>query len=336
MKIKFRNHTYTFLIVPESGSSTIRMRIPLWTLLMLPLIIASLCAALYMLNGMNQTNAILLSEVEERLHLKESEMEDTIIDKNIVIQKLQTDIVALSQHADEVRMKVEELKLLERELRRLAGDPIDDEESKIDKKPAVNIATLSSNTVQVGGLYNPPAQQGRIDQLVNITEFNYTSLEDEMESLYSNLIEAKDEVLAYQHLQRITPSIWPTDSRKISSEYGNRRDPFTRRISFHSGIDIAARTGSPVYAAADGTVTTSAYDRSKGYYIVINHTNGLQTQYMHLSKTLVKKGQKVEKGETIGNIGSTGRSTGPHLHYEVIVNGKSVNPKPYMQTSRKG
>lgn len=345
MKIRFRNQTYTFLILPESGKAVVRIRVPRIILIILPMLFIALAGALYMLNQMNSKNVTLLNSMEAKLEMKESEMEETIIDKNLTIEKLQNDIIALSQQADEVRLKVEELKQLESDLRRLAGEPEAEslqlaESTSSDNVQPVRIASLSGNPTSfnsrnIGGLWFAPSLTD-FDQLVYVTEDSFSALETEMEALYSNLLEAKDEVLAYQHLQRITPSIWPTDSRKISSEYGNRKDPFTRRTSFHSGIDIAGSSGSPVYATAEGTVTSTGYDRSKGNYILINHTGGLKTQYMHLSKITVKQGQKVEKGEVIGKMGSTGRSTGTHLHYEVIKNGRTVNPKPYMQASREG
>ena len=128
------------------------------------------------------------------------------------------------------------------------------------------------------------------------------------------------------------PSIWPVSRRfaRLSSNFGYRKDPFTRRVRHHSGTDLAAKTGTPVMAAAKGRVVESEYHRDYGHKVVIDHGNGIETLYAHLSKRLVSVGDQVERSDTIGRVGSTGRSTGPHLHYEVHKNGSPVNPRSYM------
>ena len=125
------------------------------------------------------------------------------------------------------------------------------------------------------------------------------------------------------------PSGWPVRGR-VSSPFGPRKSPFSKRQIFHEGIDIAAPSGTPVLASAAGTVVTACYNAGYGNLVVIDHGDGYQTAYGHNSKLFVKAGQKVKKGQKIANVGSTGRSTGPHLHYEVRLNGKPVNPRKYM------
>ena len=122
-----------------------------------------------------------------------------------------------------------------------------------------------------------------------------------------------------------TPSIWPA-SGWISSPFGIRRDPFTGRRRFHEGIDITNRVGAPVIAPADGVVVFAGRNGGYGKVIYISHGFGITTRYGHLSRILVKVGQHVQRGDVIGKIGNTGRSTGPHLHYEVRINNKPVNP----------
>lgn len=126
-----------------------------------------------------------------------------------------------------------------------------------------------------------------------------------------------------------TPSIWPTQGW-ITSPFGGRRSPFTGKAGFHRGLDISAPSGSPVYAPARGTVTFSGLDGAYGNSIVLQHGNGLSTRYAHMQRLNVKEGQLVNRGDVIGHVGTTGRSTGPHLHYEVMVNGVSVNPMRYI------
>jgi len=126
------------------------------------------------------------------------------------------------------------------------------------------------------------------------------------------------------------PSRMPLDDSRLTSGYGMRNHPVLGGRRAHSGVDLAAPTGTPVYATADGIVGRANWFSSYGLFIQIEHGANLQTRYAHLSKLAVADGQRVKKGDLIGYVGSTGRSTGPHLHYEVRVDGKAVNPMPYM------
>jgi len=127
------------------------------------------------------------------------------------------------------------------------------------------------------------------------------------------------------------PSRVPLKGVKLTSGFGMRKHPITGRRRGHKGIDLAAPTGTPIYAAADGLISRSSWFSTYGLYVSIEHGGELQTRYAHMSRLNVAKGQRVKKGEIIGFVGSTGRSTGPHLHYEVRVRGTAVNPVPYMQ-----
>lgn len=125
--------------------------------------------------------------------------------------------------------------------------------------------------------------------------------------------------------------IWPCpSSSRITSGFGGRSSPTEGASSNHKGIDIGATSGSDIVAAADGTVTISTYSYSAGNYIMINHGGGVSTVYMHCSKLLVSVGETVKKGQVIAKVGSTGYSTGPHLHFGVRVNGAYVNPSQYV------
>ncbi len=127
-----------------------------------------------------------------------------------------------------------------------------------------------------------------------------------------------------------TPSISPTKGY-WASPFGWRDDPFTGKRTFHSGVDIATHNGNPVVATADGLVLSTQTDRIGGKTIKISHPNsGYVTIYCHLSKYMVKPGQRVKRGDTIGSVGKTGRARGPHVHYEVRLNGKRINPWYYI------
>ena len=126
-----------------------------------------------------------------------------------------------------------------------------------------------------------------------------------------------------------TPTIWPTIGW-VSSAFAFRDDPFTGKRAFHYGIDIATNFGNPIVATADGIVLSLGTDKMLGRNIVIGHGGGTTTHYLHLSKFLVKAGEKVKRGDVIGLVGKTGKALGPHLHYEVRVNDKPENPYNYI------
>ncbi|MEN8107093.1 MAG: M23 family metallopeptidase [Pseudomonadota bacterium] len=130
--------------------------------------------------------------------------------------------------------------------------------------------------------------------------------------------------------ERLMPSGRPVDVGWLSSKFGKRADPFTGKQDFHKGVDFAGKEGAEVLAVGDGVVTWSDKRSSYGNLVEINHGNGYVTRYGHNKSNLVEVGETVKKGQQIAMIGSTGRSTGPHVHFEVLRNGKSVNPAKYI------
>jgi murein DD-endopeptidase MepM/ murein hydrolase activator NlpD len=155
-------------------------------------------------------------------------------------------------------------------------------------------------------------------------------------ALAGKMAQLERNILTYESALRgrgYTPTIWPV-SGKLEGGFGGRRNPFGGgSFEFHSGQDIEADHGDPVVAGASGDVTFVGWQNGYGQLIVIDHGGGLTTRYAHLSHMDVAQGQKVIRGQFIGRIGSTGRSTGPHLHYEVRINDEPVNPLQYLLTS---
>jgi len=139
-------------------------------------------------------------------------------------------------------------------------------------------------------------------------------------------------IIAAPRARVSVPSRMPVDGVRLSSDYGMRNHPVLGGQRAHTGVDLAGASGTPVYATADGYVSRADRFGSYGNYIAIEHGGELQTRYAHLSGFEVVAGERVVKGQLIGYVGSTGRSTGPHLHYEVRVGGEAVDPRPYMQT----
>ena len=129
------------------------------------------------------------------------------------------------------------------------------------------------------------------------------------------------------------PSRMPVDGVRLTSDYGMRWHPVMGGRRAHKGVDLAGPTGTPVRATADGVVGRAEWYSSYGLYVALEHGANIETRYGHMSRLNVASGQQVRKGDIIGFIGSTGRSTGPHLHYEVRIAGLAVNPLPYMQAS---
>lgn len=136
-------------------------------------------------------------------------------------------------------------------------------------------------------------------------------------------LEAKRNILA------ATPSIRPVDGW-VTSRFGHRKSPFTNRKEFHKGLDIATRKGTPIVAPADGVVTFAGRKGLMGNMLTLTHGYGMITRFGHIHKFTKKKGEKVKRGDTIALVGNTGRSTGPHVHYEVHINGVPVNPEKYI------
>lgn len=129
------------------------------------------------------------------------------------------------------------------------------------------------------------------------------------------------------------PSSKPVTIATYTSGYGVRSDPFRGSAAMHAGIDLAAPTGTPVYATADGMVDRAEWSGGYGNLVEINHGKGVQTRFGHLSRILVHSGEHVKRGEVIALVGSTGRSTGSHLHYEIRIDGHAVNPVPFLQSA---
>jgi murein DD-endopeptidase MepM/ murein hydrolase activator NlpD len=127
----------------------------------------------------------------------------------------------------------------------------------------------------------------------------------------------------------VQPSIWPVEGRLMGG-FGERTDPFSGEGAMHTGVDISAPPGTPVRATADGIVTLAAWSSGYGQLVVVDHGGGYETYYAHLSRFAVVEGQEVRRGDQIGAVGSTGRVTAPHLHYEVRIGGAPVNPHQYL------
>ena len=177
-----------------------------------------------------------------------------------------------------------------------------------------------------GGTVQPNAAVSELARAALSTpEDTFGVLRDLLHGLESRLRNVRRDVERRQELAAATPSIWPAHGW-LTGTFGGRSDPFTGEPGFHQGLDISTEKGQPVFATADGSVEAASYSGDYGNLIVLKHAFGLVTRYGHLSSFTVKPGQQVKRGDVIGYVGSTGRSTGAHLHYEILANGKLINP----------
>ena len=173
-----------------------------------------------------------------------------------------------------------------------------------------------SHSVSVGGPF---------DRLPEDPE----SLKYQGDWIAEKLLEVEQTLTAQGERFACTPSIAPVVGL-ITDGFGRRRDPINGRMAFHRGLDLSGRRGTPIMAPADGVVVFAARNGGMGRMVKISHGFGFTTAYGHLDKILVEPGQEVHRGDEIGHLGNTGRSTGPHLHYEVSKDGKHVNPLYYI------
>jgi murein DD-endopeptidase MepM/ murein hydrolase activator NlpD len=188
---------------------------------------------------------------------------------------------------------------------------------------------------------NPPPLGGPAEPL-DPGPSTPAELTEEMNRLFSELRDRDRKLALIEQLimerdlsVQILPSGSPVRTGYITSRFGNRKDPISGRTSFHRGVDFAGKTGSDVLAVADGLVTMSGSQSGYGRTVELRHGNGLVTRYAHNQKLLVEVGDFVKQGQVIATLGSSGRSTGPHLHFEVLKDGKHVNPMQYVRLKKE-
>ena len=226
-----------------------------------------------------------------------------------------TQISSLNNQIGEFQKQIQRLKEFDVKLRIIANL---ENAKETDPFLGVGGATPSSQDPWEGETADLQRMQAELDRLCTEAEFREKSFRE----LHS-FLEGKKKELA------CTPSIWPARGW-LTSRFGYRIDPFTGLRQFHEGIDIANRLGTPILSPADGVVTRVFNNFGFGLMVEINHGYDIVTRYGHLSKSYVRVGQRVKRGERIAAIGNTGRATGPHLHYEVRLDGVPLNPQNYI------
>ena len=203
------------------------------------------------------------------------------------------------------------------------GNEVEQEETYTVAVPITDLETIWSKVSAVTGLTISAEQKRNADSIYNLVRYGSSA------GTEGWIPGTETPYIGADGFCSPIGSGWQS---RVTSEFGYRKDPFTGETRGHTGMDLSVPTGTPIRAALSGTVTVSQYNSSYGYYVVVDHGSGLSTLYAHNSKLLVRVGQTVEAGDIVSLSGSTGRSTGPHLHFEVRVNGERTNPRYYLPT----
>ena len=292
------------LLVPEGTAKVKQFRLPR----ILPVL------AIFLLAGFTFLG---FGVVKDYLSLKAKVPRMTLLETENALQ--QKHLLLMSDRIEAVTLSMAELKTQDKKLKTLAR--------RVGAQETEKFRGIGGSGA---GQLNPEENLRKVDhKLVRTMHQSLDDLERGIEQRRENNTELEKFLDDQKILLASTPSIWPTRGW-MSSRFGYRTSPFTKKKEFHRGIDISARRGSPVLSPANGMVIFNGWRRGYGRVIVMKHARGFKTKYAHLKKSLIKKGQYVKKGTKIGLVGSSGRTTGPHLHYEVHLNNAPVNPLRYI------
>ncbi|RCX17463.1 murein DD-endopeptidase MepM/ murein hydrolase activator NlpD [Anaerobacterium chartisolvens] len=270
----------------------------------------ALIMGLFVLLFLSLASASSIKALNENAQLKKDmrKLHSMNADQQKLLKRQSEQIQSLTDKEDYINSKIEDFT---NKYKEMADDYIQNRPGEIKTNRSGN-ASLRSVSGGLGEL------KSLIEDLNNINAGN--------SRLFREITETENKLNEYIYT---IPTLWPAEG-KITSGFGNRSDPFTRRQSFHDGIDIAAPYGNAILASAAGEVILAEKINIYGYTAIIDHGNGIETFYGHTSKLLVKKGQRVKKGDVIARMGNSGRSTGTHLHFKVTLGGTPVNPIDYL------
>ena len=298
-------HWFTLVVIPNKTSRVIRLRIPR-ALLMAG---AGLLTGLLVLGGYALVRSVELGNQLEAYR----DLESSHLAQRVALQKFTVQM-------DTLKGQLGRLRELDYKLRIITDLEVE--------KPSPTIYGIGGSLDSEEELSLENVDEGRLD-LVTLLDKDLVRLQEManyQEESFNNL---RDYLSDRKDLIERTPHRWPTRGF-VSSNFGPRVDPFTGLRRLHEGVDIVARRGTPVVAPAEGIVTYSGVDPTLGDMVVIDHGYGVITRYGHNDSVLVREGRRVKRGDPIATVGSSGKSTGPHLHYEIRINDLAVNPRNYM------
>lgn len=323
-KYFFENINITVIPSPAQRMRTFKIK-RITPLLIFVLIAATITVLSYLYNHYFDAYQVTTERLEE---LRGVRAENT---------RLKNELYKLAQDTEVLRQTLTQLQEYNREIKGMID--IDGKaEKESNEEYVLELKTyLGSEEVYPTGL---PIGGGDINyayyfswQMIEKARDNIDIVRAELPQQEEKLSALESSVKEYNALKAATPSIWPLaddGSAYISSNFGWRKDPFTGKQAFHEGLDIGTWYNTPVLATADGVVTYVGKNGGYGLMVTIEHGFGFETRYAHLNKAVVKKGQKVSRGDIIAYSGNSGRSSGPHLHYEVRKNNIPQDPREYI------
>lgn len=325
MKLKFKNHKFTLMFIPHNNSNVKSVKIP-------ALLINGLAAfgllSLLVVSVLFIKSAMLEVKVAENDELK-------------VVNSIQSEeIKVLKEDTLKALQRLEQIRSTDAKVREMVGLEVKEPVTVSRDSGGTQFPSRSLSSTGVDLMSTTYSAETALEALQSQKSYGLQDIEEirKMLTIINQGVEEQEEVLS--KLEKETgdkirflaakPQGRPAAGR-ITSGYGWRKNPFTGRGSeFHAGVDVAAAYGTRIVATGAGRVTFAGWRAGFGYTIVINHGFGYTTMYAHCSSITVKVGQEVKRGEMIGRIGRSGRSTGPHVHYEVTHNGRTINPQTTM------
>ncbi len=302
-------HIPKFLIFYERDSEMRELLLPLSRVIQITLLVA-IIAGFTIFGTAQFLSGIYYTEKIKTITADNENLSAILIDMRSKVENLQTQIDIL-ENKDKVLRLYADLPEIDQDIRKMGmGGRV---ETPVDVK---NVSTEDKDDIN-----SILSDLSDLSQDIKLELYSYEELYETIQG-QAGRIEA-------------TPSIAPIDRGWVSSTFGYRIDPFTKKRKLHHGLDISAATGTPIYATASGRIIYAKFFGSYGYTIKIDHGYGYATIYAHMSAMNVRKGDMVKRGDVIGAVGSTGRSTGPHVHYEVRYQNKPLNPVEFIWTDAK-
>ncbi|MCY9516424.1 M23 family metallopeptidase [Paenibacillus apiarius] len=327
MKRRWWKGRMTLLVIRDAEQTVRQLNMSKMLIVSVP--IAAVLSISGLILSMQWKSAAHIRDLEGQLSNQSAALDITVKDKDEAIRLLQNEIVRLSSETQSVKARVKQMSELELQMQQFVEGYINVPEDTNSPSTYTAQHTAWNERVQVGG----EARKVRSEQIIDLahrSSFDLEQVRRMLATVQRSAPATLKQALTKQTTIAGTPSIWPTTSRRITSSFGYRQDPLNGRAAFHAGIDIGGEMGDPVYAAADGEVTEAGFNSGRGNYIIVRHVNQLETWYMHLQRIDVKAGERVAKGDEIAKVGTTGRSTGPHLHFQIVQKSEPIDPLPFV------
>ncbi|URN94871.1 MAG: peptidoglycan DD-metalloendopeptidase family protein [Candidatus Pristimantibacillus lignocellulolyticus] len=324
-----QNSNWSFLLMRGPDQSVKQFNVTKRSLIATPVALIAVVTSCVV--GLQLQAASELKRIEQQQSLLQqrydtmlSEHSSDINNKDSYINTLQTELVSLQQNQAKIDAKLIELQELEDQLQQFIQTYGEEVPISLDRsitEDEDNLQGQQQSSYQIATMaYQANAPLQEMSDYIEAMGIS-------MQQTLRQASKVREEVDAY-------PNLWPTSATQITSGFGYRSDPFSGQSRFHAGIDIAGKKGDTIFSAADGEVIETGYDNQYGRYIIISHLHDLQTIYMHLETIIASEGDTVVRGEKIGLMGNTGKSTGTHLHFQIVQKNVPVSPLPFLNNQK--